>query len=154
MARHKKAQGLEEDEPELNISSLIDICFLLLIYFLVTTTIVRSEMDTNMQLPAAAPSEDIPEIKPLFIKVDNDGVIYVNSGAAQERLDEDPESRNLPMLAERLGTYADGARAAGQDPLVQVFVDGDALHQRAIDVINALRAKEITKVTFTDLVND
>lgn len=154
MARHKKGQSLDEDEPELNISSLIDICFLLLIYFLVTTTIVRSETDTNMQLPAQAPSDDIPEIKPLFIRVDNDEVIYINSGPAQERLDEDPKSRKLPMLSERLGTYADGARAAGQDPLVQVYVDGDATHQRAIDVINTLRQKNISKVTFTDLVND
>ena len=154
MARHKKAESLDDDEPELNISSLIDICFLLLIYFLVTTTIVRSETDTNMQLPAAAPSEDIPEIKPLFIRVDNDEVIYINSGPAQERLDENPDSRNLPLLSERVGTFADGVRAAGQEPLVQVYVDGDATNQRAIDVINTLRSKKITKVTFTDLVND
>lgn len=154
MARHKKGQALDDDEPVLDISSLIDICFLLLIYFLVTTTIVRSETDTNMQLPAAAPSTDIPEIKPMFIRVDNDGVIFINSGPAQERLDEDPESRKLPMLAERLGTYYDGARAAGQEPLVQVYVDGDAEHQRAIDVIDTLRSKKITKVTFTDLVNE
>lgn len=154
MARHKRGRALDDDEPVLDISSLIDICFLLLIYFLVTTTIVRSETDTNMQLPAAAPSDDIPEIKPMFIRVDGTGVIYINSGPAQERLDEDPTSRKLPLLAERLGTYADGARAAGQDPLVQVYVDGEAEHQRAIDVIDTLRSKDISKVTFTDLVNE
>ncbi len=153
MARHKKGKAPEADEPDLDISSLIDICFLLLIYFLVTTTIVRSETDTNMQLPAASASTEIPEIKPLFIRVDSAGVIYVNTGPAQERLDTDPDSRKLPMLDERLGTYADGARAAGQEPLVQVFVDGEAQHQRAIDVIDTLRGKNITKVTFTDLVN-
>ena len=31
--------SLTPDEPTLDISSLIDVCFLLLIYFLVTTTI-------------------------------------------------------------------------------------------------------------------
>lgn len=154
MARQKKGEALDEDEPELNISSLIDICFLLLIYFLVTTTIVRSETDTNMQLPAAAPSDDIPEIKPLFIRVDGEGIISLGAGQAQERLDDDPNSRSLPLLTERLDEYATGARAAGQDPLVQVYVDGEAEHQRAIDVINALRSKGITKVTFTDLVNN
>ena len=153
MARHKKGKALEDDEPVLDISSLIDICFLLLIYFLVTTTIVRSETDTNMQLPAAAPSDDIPEIKPMFIRIDNEGIIFLNSGPAQERLDDDPESRELPLLSGRLGAYADGARAAGQEPLVQVYVDGEAEHQRAIDVIDTLRSKDISKVTFTDLVN-
>lgn len=153
MARHKKGKALDDDEPVLDISSLIDICFLLLIYFLVTTTIVRSETDTNMQLPAAAPSDDIPEIKPMFIRVDGTGVIFINTGPAQERLDDDPENHKLPLLAERLETYSQGARAAGQEPLVQVSVDGEALHQRAIDVIDTLRSNEITKVTFTDLVN-
>ena len=153
MARHKRQLKPEEDEPVLDISSLIDVCFLLLIYFLVTTTIVRSETDTNMQLPAAAPSDDIPEIKPMFIKVDVGGVIYINTGPAQERLDEDPETRELPLLSERLGTYAEGARAAGQDPLVQVFVESDATHQRSIDVIDTLREHKISKITFTDLVD-
>ena len=33
MARHRRVTNLEEDKPELSISPLIDICFLLLIYF-------------------------------------------------------------------------------------------------------------------------
>ena len=36
MARHRRAEAPEEDKPELSISPLIDVCFLLLIYFLVT----------------------------------------------------------------------------------------------------------------------
>lgn len=154
MARHKKSQALEEDEPALDISSLIDVCFLLLIYFIVTTTIKAKETDTNMQLPAMAPSDDIPEIKPLFIKVASDGIIFLNTGPAQEQLDSDPADHKLPLLESRLGAYADQARAIGQDPLVQVFVDGDAKHQRAIDVIDVLRSKGISKVTFTDLINE
>ena len=105
-----------------------------------------------MQLPAVAPSEDIPEIKPLFIKVAADGVIHLNTGPAQEALDSDPNNHSLPLLESRLSSYAAQARAIGQEPLVQIFVDGDAKHQRAIDVIDALRAKGISKVTFTDLI--
>ena len=87
MARHKRGDILEEDEPELNISSLIDICFLLLIYFLVTTTIKKKERDLEMALPSAAPSDEQPDIQPMFIKIDVNGSIYVNSGPAQEILD-------------------------------------------------------------------
>ena len=47
MARHRRATALEEDKPELSISPLIDICFLLLIYFLVTTTIKQKERDNK-----------------------------------------------------------------------------------------------------------
>ena len=153
MARKSRAQALEDDEPTLEISSLIDVCFLLLIYFIVTTTIKARETDTNMQLPAVAPSDYIPEINPLFIKVASDGIIYLNTGPAQEQLDSDPSDHRLPLLASRLSSYADQARAIGQEPLVQILVDGDAKHQRAIDVIDALRSEKITKVTFTDLTN-
>jgi biopolymer transport protein ExbD len=154
MARKNRAQSLGDDEPELNISSLIDICFLLLIYFLVTTTIKARETDTNMELPAQAPSEDVPEINPLFIRVGSDGIIYLNTGSAQETLDSDPDSRKLPLLASRLESYVGRARIEGNEPLVQIYVEGDAKHQRAIDVLDALRGEGISKVTFTDLVNE
>ena len=116
MARHKRGDVLEEDEPELNISSLIDICFLLLIYFLVTTTIKKKERDLEMALPSAAPSDEQPDIQPMFIKIDVNGSIYVNSGPAQEILDTDTSSRELPLLAQRLELYASGARAADSQP--------------------------------------
>jgi biopolymer transport protein ExbD len=41
MARHRKYEAAEEADPALDISSLIDVCFLLLIYFLVTSTITH-----------------------------------------------------------------------------------------------------------------
>ena len=56
MARHKRRAKEAASEPELDISSLIDVCFLLLIYFLVTSTITPREQDLGMSLPAANPS--------------------------------------------------------------------------------------------------
>ena len=154
MARHRRAEGLEEDEPELNISSLIDICFLLLIYFLVTTTIKKKEQDLQLALPSAAPSTEQPDIQPMFIKIDQTGAIYVNSGPAQELLDTNAGAREVPLLNQRLEAYATVARSTKSQPLVQLYVEGDAKHQRVVDVLNALARNEIDKVTFTDLVDD
>jgi biopolymer transport protein ExbD len=153
MARHRRAEALEEDEPELDISSLIDICFLLLIYFLVTTTIKKKERDLDMALPSAAPSDQQPDIQPMFIKIDVNGSIYLNSGAAQEILDTDTSSREVPQLTQRLEMYASAARAADSQPLVQLYVEGDAKQQRVVDVLNALAKEKIEKVTFTDLID-
>jgi biopolymer transport protein ExbD len=153
MARHRRAEALDEDEPELNISSLIDICFLLLIYFLVTTTIKKKERDLDMALPSAAPSDAQPDIQPMFIKIDVNGSIYLNSGPAQEILDTDTSSRELPQLSQRLEMYASAARAADSQPLVQIYVEGDAKQQRVVDVLNALAMENIEKVTFTDLID-
>ena len=154
MARHRRAETPEEDKPELSISPLIDICFLLLIYFLVTTTIKQRERDTTMELPSALPTDAQPAIQPFFIKVDENGYIYANPGAAQEVLDTDPDSRELPLLDQRLELYAAAARTGDDQPLVQIYVLGEAMHQRVVDVLNVLRKHQIDKVTFTDLIDE
>jgi biopolymer transport protein ExbD len=152
MARHKKFSVEQEPEPELDISSLIDVCFLLLIYFLVTSTISPRETDLGMSLPAANPSNEQPKIEPMFIRVDAGGVIYTGVGAGQQQLDSDPSVRDVPLLDSQLDLYAAAARSAGSNPLVQVFVDPGTTQQRVIDVLNSLAGAGISSVTFTDLV--
>jgi len=153
MARKKVADNLEDDEPGLDISSMIDVCFLLLIYFLVTTTIQPREQDLKMTLPAAAPSDSIPDLAPMFIKVDKAGIILINTGAEQEQLDADVNSRTLPLLKERLDSYANAARAGGKQPMVQIWADSEAMQQRVVDVLNCLASAKVQSVTFTDLVD-
>lgn len=153
MARHKKSLREPEPDPDLDISSLIDVCFLLLIYFLVTSTITPRETDLAMKLPANTPSSaDQPKIEPMFIRVDAGGVIYTGTGAGQQQLDSDSSVREVPLLDSQLELYASAAASAGSQPLVQVYVDPGAVQQRVIDVLNSLAGAEITSVTFTDLI--
>lgn len=153
MSRRKKGLVPEEDEPELDISSLIDVCFLLLIYFMVTATIQPRESDLGMTLPAGKSSEVPPEISPMLIEIQDDGSIVVNK---EEKLDLAATGvrRNLPLLEARLDIYKNGAMAANTDPLVQVAVKGEAPQQSVIDVLNCLVGLDIQKVTFTDFSND
>jgi len=154
MARHRKYQADEEANPALDISSLIDVCFLLLIYFLVATTIQKKETDVPLALPAAAPIDaDMPDIDPLFIKIDANGAIYTGAGSSQQMLDTDSTVREVPQLSQQLQLYVAGASSGGKKPLVQLWVDGGANQQRVIDVLNALVGAGISSVTFTDLVD-
>ena len=153
MARHRKYETAEESDPALDISSLIDVCFLLLIYFLVTSTIKPRESDLGMALPAANPSTEQPEIDPLFIKIEASGAIYTGVGASQQPMDSDTSVRELPLLHGQLDMYASAARAANSKPLVQIYADGGATQQRVIDVLNALASVNINSVTFTDLID-
>jgi len=153
MARHKKRTPYKDDPPRLEISSLIDICFLLLIYFLVTSTLIPKETDLDMRLPASTQSDAQPEIEPFFIRVDANGTIFMGTGAAQQTLDTNPEDRDVPMLTASLDLYAAAARGANSTPLVQIYADGNTKQQRVIDVLNALARAKITSVTFTDLID-
>lgn len=153
MARHKKYDPVEELNAELDISSLIDVTFLLLIYFLVTSAIQVRETDLGMKLPAALPSDAQPTIEPMFIRIDANGAISIGVGSSAQTLDSDASARTLPMLTGQLDMYASAARSANSTPLVQLWADPGATQQRVIDVLNALAAQGIQSVTFTDLVD-
>ena len=154
MSRRKRGKPAEEDEPGLDISSLIDVCFLLLIYFLVTTTIVKKEQDLSLALPSQALSDVPPEIRPLFLRIEANGFIYIRpEGAPDELVEQDPEARVLENLVPRLDLYSSAAKGSNSKPIVQLYVDGEAKQQRVIDVLNALAGAGIATVTFTDLVD-
>ena len=153
MARHRKYEAAEEADPALDISSLIDVCFLLLIYFLVTSTITPRESDLGMALPAANPSTEQPVIEPMFIKIEASGAIYTGVGPGQQPMDSDVSVRELPLLRGQLEMYSSAAKAANSKPLVQIYADGSATQQRVIDVLNALAGAQINSVTFTDLLD-
>jgi len=151
MARHKSIPAETDSEPQLDVSSLIDVCFLLLIYFLVTMTIVPRESDLPLSLPSgnAAPSSPI---EPMFIRVDAAGAVFTGTRNSERPMDNDAGSRDLPLLAGQLKLYTDAAISTGETPLVQIWVDPGAVQQRVIDVLNALAAAGIARVTFTDLL--
>jgi biopolymer transport protein ExbD len=127
--------SLIADEPILDISSLIDVCFLLLIYFLVTTTIQPREQDLNMTLPV--PSTDSPiSIPPLYIELKQGGEVVVNPGDAAELYENDVHSRSLPLLKQRLEMIS--AIHSVDVPRVLIRVHDEVRQQRYIDVINCL----------------
>jgi len=154
MARHKKMHVPDDDEPGLEISSLIDVCFLLLIYFIVTTTIVKKEQDLDMALPSTAPSDTPPEISPFFIKLDTNGYISIRGeGTPEQLVESNIDTRELGTLVPMLETYRDAALASDQEALVQIYVESEARQQRVIDILNALASVGISKITFTDLID-
>ncbi len=151
MARRYRQEGFENDEPELNISSLIDVCFLLLIYFLVTTTLQKRETDLDLLLAGDRPTVDQLPIVPMFIRIDAAGAVSTGTGTSEMLLDTDTDMRDLPLLGQQLDTYATASRAVDSQPLVQIHADDATNQQRVIDVLNALAGEGIANITFTDL---
>lgn len=133
-----------EQDPELDISPLIDVAFLLLIYFLVTTTLLKSEADLSLTLPGIDKT-DSKEVKidQMLIKVDSTGAVIVN----EEVSDSDPNDRDLPNLTDRLTRYAASCIVANTEPQIIIDCDNEALGQRFVDVLNACAKSEIKNVS-------
>lgn len=146
MAGKTKLQIPEEVEPGLDMSSMIDVSFLLLIYFLVTSTLDPKEADLGMTLPttdSTAASE--VEIDQMTIEVNAAGTIVVDD----KTLDDDVNNRTLPMLDDKLKQYKEAADLTGSQPVVVVAADDESVGQRFIDVLNALAKVKIRNVTIT-----
>jgi biopolymer transport protein ExbD len=139
MSRKKKMQEEPMEVPTLDISSLIDVSFLLLIYFLVTSTLEPRESDLSMELPTdSGPSSNI-KIDPLKIRLTQSGEISI-----AEQLMADDRS----MEAE-LDRYKELTDATGNKPIVIISADDEATQQRFVDLLNALARVGITTVTLS-----
>tara|TARA_R110002096_G_scaffold316010_21_gene510468 strand:+ start:83 stop:502 length:420 start_codon:yes stop_codon:yes gene_type:complete len=131
-------------EPAMDVSPLIDVGFLLLIYFLVTTTLMKQEADLSMILPgvSSAQSEDV-EIDQMMVKIEGDSSIFIND----ELVDSDPSDRKVPVLADRLERYAASAQIAGSEAMVVISCADETPEQRFVDVLNACAASGIKNVS-------
>jgi biopolymer transport protein ExbD len=76
MARGRRKYAAEE--ADVNMTPMLDIVFILLIFFIVTATFVK-EVGLNLT-PPPPPSEDQPQdpVPVIYINVDADNFIYVN----------------------------------------------------------------------------
>ncbi len=67
----------EEDRLDVNLTPLIDVVFLLLIFFMVTTTF-NQQAELRVDLPEASSEEQSMEVIPIEITIDSAGTYYVN----------------------------------------------------------------------------
>lgn len=70
-------QHEEYEEPEINLTSLIDVVFLLLIFFMVSTTFERQTL-LKVDLPQAATSESAPVPERVELIVTADGRVFLD----------------------------------------------------------------------------
>ncbi|KMN18428.1 ExbD/TolR family protein [Pseudomonas weihenstephanensis] len=111
---------------DINLASLIDVVFILLLFFVVTTTFTR-ETQLRVDLPQAvsgAPSDD-QNAKQLDVAISADGVFSVNNQILPKN--------DLASLMEALQKESEGDTTLA----LSISADGKARHQ---DVITAMDA--------------
>lgn len=124
-----------KEDIELNITPLIDVVFLLLIFFMVSTTF-EQESEINLTLPEA--SEEYTEIKPdaVNINIDAQGYVYINDNR---------------LVNSQLLTIREAIRDAMldlEDPSVVISADRETTHQMVVTVMDAARQLGLLKITF------
>ena len=123
------------DEVNLDITPLIDVVFLLLIFFMVSTTF---ELNSEINITLPASSKEIKDAKPDAVNVglDAQGNVYIN--------DKSLVNAQLETIKIALSEALVGL----DEPPIIISADANATHQSVVRVMDAARQLGLVKITF------
>jgi biopolymer transport protein ExbD len=129
-------RGRAHEELEINLVPLIDVLLVIIIFLIVSATFSRtSELQIN--LPTAEANS--PQDKPLVITVEVDaGGRYMVDGNAVE-------GAEINAIASALTKAAGDSK---EEPTIVINADAKATHQSVVNVMEASRQANYTKITF------
>ena len=133
--RHKKPEELD-----VNITPLVDVVFLLLIFFMVSTTFDR-QSELHIELPEASGEIIESEALDVEIFIKDDGQFIINDIAVSSNIDS-----LLRALREAAGD--------NNDPRVIISADKETTHQAVMTAMDAARQMGFIHITFSAVKPD
>jgi biopolymer transport protein ExbD len=131
---------------EMQMGPMIDMVFLLLVFFMVSAKPIKQESDINIGLPGTVSQEealDIPDEQ--RIQIQPNGQIVLNDQPV-----DSPVDAEMPSLFSTLKRFKASADSNKTEALITIDADDAANHERIVQVLNVCARAEITGVTFAD----
>ncbi|MCY1276659.1 protein TolR [compost metagenome] len=126
MKFRRRAGNVAREEVFLNLTSLIDVIFVLLLFFVVTTTFSRpTQLKVDLPEAASGTPPEATELKQLEVAISADGT-YALNGRTLAKSD-------LPTLMSALQKEAEGDNSL---PLT-ISADGKSTHQAVVTAMDA-----------------
>ena len=125
----------QKEVLDVNITPLIDVVFLLLIFFMVSTTFER-ESEIEIMLPEATASANTTDEFVMHVTIDEEGTYYVN----QQRV----INTKLDTLMKAMEEVA-GDR---KDPPIILSADAKTPHQSVVTAMDAARRLGFVHINF------
>ena len=144
----KKKRHRRKANAEVNlgfqIAPMIDVVFVILLFFIVQASDIQVENAHVTKLPGTVESSTetvLPD--EIAVRVEDDGQVYLND----DPLDA-PDTKNLPEFAGSLNSLREASDASKSKVLVTIYANELARYERVIDVLDALSRAKISDVTF------
>lgn len=131
--------------PGFQIAPMIDVVFVIMLFFMVMAASARREGEVDLLLPSGAlftTTSPLPDAE-ITLGVHEDGTVTLN----EEALDP-AASTGLPALTRALRRLAGSAAATRSRVLASIQAEPQAGYQRVMDVLDALSTAGIKHVTF------
>jgi len=132
------------DTPEIPIAPMIDCVFLMLVYFMTTSSLERSEAD--LAFPASQPglaADPLAAVDEQQLGLDAAGILHWN-GSSFELLG----GGGISALRDRLERFRETCRQAGSQPSLQLVPVDRTPHQAIVCALDAITLAGIEAVHF------
>ncbi|MGB5438382.1 MAG: biopolymer transporter ExbD [Gammaproteobacteria bacterium] len=123
-----------DDEPEINLTPLIDVVFLLLIFFMVSTTFLQQSR-IKIDLPEATSSQSSEEEEALEILIDSQGRYFIG------------EEQTVNTTSKTLKSAI--SKALGERKTAPVIIRADAFtpHQAVVTALDVTSQLGLTRIS-------
>ena len=123
------------DEPEINLSPLIDVLLVIIIFLMLTTTYAKfSGLEIN--LPTADAGKQAEQPNEVHVAVTANGQVLINKS---------------PLVAADVRSISEALRRAAGDtkePIIVINADAKATHQSVVDIMQAAQTAGYPHISF------
>ena len=138
-------QNTSDGNVGFQIAPMIDVVFVIMLFFMVMAGAVKVESELNTTLPGSAETSNNTDFTDeVIIAIAENGQVSLND----DEMDK-PDDPALPQLLGTLLRLKQASDAAKSHLTVTIASEPKAKYGRAIDVLNALAAARVDNVTFT-----
>lgn len=132
------------DTPEIQIAPMIDCVFLMLVYFMTTSSLEKSEADLVFPAgQAGAVSDPIHAVDEQQLTINASGEVEWNGSIFP--LLEEPD---LAGLAERLVAFRRSCESAASEASLRLVPASDAPHQAIVSLLDSVNRSGIELIHF------
>lgn len=136
MSRPLQFRRSATDDVSINLTPLIDVVFLLLIFFMVTTTFER-QTRLDVELPTVEASPEVMPAERVDVVIDRDGAVAVEGRAL---VDSDPDTVERALA---------GSLRPGSEQVVVVTTDEQTPSRAILSVLQVIGDLGHSRVAFS-----
>ena len=136
-----RTEAPEEQEIGFQITPIVDIVALLIMFFMCTASKVKPESQIGVALPGQGEGGSVADLE-IYLAIQPDGAVTYNEMPIGQPLDD-----KLEQLRDRL---KGNTKKYGEKLPVYIAPAPNVWHQRVIDVLDACAASGIKNLSFSE----